>query len=251
MNFDRLFTSLAMTIILAVLSVPANAADSSSTDEWEFDGAVYLWGATIDATPNGGDEIEISFSDILDDLDMALMTSLGARKDKWSLLADIIYLDIEDDQNGSAELIGQSISTDVDVELKAWIINTMGGYRLVETDKYSLNLMAGARYLWLEIPLEFQIGSVKEKVSPSGHILDGILGVRGKVNLADKLYLSYQLDGGTGDSDFTWQGLAGLNYKFNKFNAVVGYRYLDWDIDGSDIDDITVKGPYAGAKFAF
>jgi hypothetical protein len=35
------------------------------------------------------------------------------------------------------------------------------------------------------------------------------------------------------------------------FRTAFGYRYLDWDIDGSEVDEITVKGPFAGVKFFF
>ena len=250
MKLFILFRCLGMSSLLA-MAMPVNATDSSSADEWEFDAAIYLWGASIDARPVGGDSIHISFSDIIDNLDMAMMTTLGARKGKWSLLTDLIYLDIETDQKGTAELINQPIRTDVDVEMEAWIVTAAGGYNLVETDKYSLDLLAGARYLWLEIPLEFQIGALKEKASPFGEHWNGIVGVRGKLDLADKWYMSYYLDAGTGDSDFTWQGVAGLNYQFRKVTAAFGYRYLDFDIDGPEIDDITIKGPYAGVKFAF
>ena len=105
MNLYRSFRALGMTVLLMVMAMSANAAEPGSADEWEFDGAVYLWGASIDAKPVGGDNIHISFSDIIDDLDIAMMGSLGARKDKWSLLGDFIYLYIEDEQKGAASLL--------------------------------------------------------------------------------------------------------------------------------------------------
>jgi len=248
MVFYSLFRSFFVTALLLFTSMAAHAADS---DEWEFGAEVYLWGASIDAKPTGGDNIHISFSDILDNLDGALMTTLSARKGKWSLFSDIIYLNIEDDQKGKVDLLGIPIRTDFDVEIKAWIVTTAGGYNIINKDRFSLDLLAGARYLWLEIPLDAKIAHKKVKTSPSGHTWDGILGVKGKYDISDSWYLSYYLDGGTGDSDFTWQGRAGMNYRFKKFVASAGYRYLDWDIDGSSLDQLTVKGPYAGVKFLF
>ena len=56
---------------------------------------------------------------------------------------------------------------------------------------------------------------------------------------------------GTGDSDYTWQASTGLNYRFKKVDATFGYRYLTWESDGGSIDDITIKGPFAGVKFFF
>lgn len=119
-------------------------------------------------------------------------------------------------------------------------------------DQFSLDLLAGARYFWLELPLDARVGSEKVKATPSDHVWDGILGVKGDVDIDDNWFLSYYLDAGTGDTDFTWQGLAELNYRFKKFVASAGYRYLYWDFyDSSDIDTLTVKGPYAGVKFLF
>ena len=34
-------------------------------------------------------------------------------------------------------------------------------------------------------------------------------------------------------------------------DAAFGYRYLNWSADGDEIEDITVKGPFAGVKFFF
>jgi hypothetical protein len=47
------------------------------------------------------------------------MSTLSARKGKWSLFSDIIYLDIEDDQNGTVSLLDIPVRTDFDVEINA------------------------------------------------------------------------------------------------------------------------------------
>jgi hypothetical protein len=225
---------------------------ADNSDEWEFGAEAYLWGASIDAWPAEGEKLHISFSDILDDLDMALMGTLSARKGRWSAFSDIIYLDIEDEQKGKVSLLDIPIRTDFNLGLKAWIVTTAGAYTLVDKDRFSLDLLAGARYFWLELPLDARVGSEKVKATPSDHVWDGILGVKGDVDIDDNWFLSYYLDAGTGDTDFTWQGLAELNYRFKKFVASAGYRYLYWDFyDSSDIDTLTVKGPYAGVKFLF
>jgi hypothetical protein len=184
---------------------------------------------------------------------MTFMGMLGAHKGKWSLLADVIYMDLQDDQKFSTKLLDVvPVSADVDVEMKSWIVTAAGGYNLVDTGKYSLDLLAGARYISVDLPLKFQIdGLPKRKTTPSGDYLDWIIGVRGEVGLTDNWYLNYHADGGTGDSSSTWQGLAGLNYQFEKFEAGFGYRYLTWNLNDKDLEDLTVKGPYAGVRFLF
>lgn len=252
MNINRFFCNMAMTVLLLPL-LPANAADSPTSGDWQFAGQVYGWGASIGGTSAEGDDIDIDFSDLLDNLDMTLMATLAARKDKWLLLADIIYLDVEDDQTTTANLIGRPTQTKINVELKSWVVTVAGGYSVIDTDKYNLDLLAGGRYLWMEADLEFDLGIIQQKYSDSGHTWDGIVGVRGEVELADKWYANYYLDAGAGeDTNLTWQVQAGLNYRFKKVDAVLGYRYLDWDFDDDDtFDDLNISGPYAGVKFWF
>jgi hypothetical protein len=253
MNIYRVFGSLATASLLA-MALPVSAADSYSADEWKFDAAIYMWGADMDVTPDGGDTISVSFNDILDHLDMSIMGMLGARKGKWSLLGDVIYMDLSDSRKGSSQVpdIGE-VTGKIDAEMKAWIVTAAGGYNLVDDGKYSLDLLAGARYLSVDLPIKVYINQTQRlKTTPSGDLWDGIIGVRGTVDLADNWYLSYYLDGGAGEnSSTTWQGLAGLNYQFKKFDAAFGYRYLTWNIDDGDLEDLTVKGPYAGVRFRF
>jgi len=60
-------------------------------------------------------------------------------------------------------------------------------------------------------------------------------------------------DIGTGDSDGTWQGFAGVGYKFKKFNTILAYRYLDYNFDESNqvMEDLNVKGLFLGFMFKF
>lgn len=244
------FAWLAAVVLSLVAIVPVAGAADSGSDEWQFEAAVYLWGPSMEVTPKNGDSIKMSFSDILDNLDMTFMGMLAARKEKWSLYADVDYLKLSDSKSGSRRIANQIIDSKVDVEMEAWIVTAAGGYTLVDTGKYSLDLLGGARYLSVDLPLKFQVNQVARKTTPSGDWLDGIVGVRGKVDLAEKWYLNYYADGGTGDSTSTWQALAGLNYQFRKFHAGFGYRYLTWNNDG-EIEDLTIKGPYAGVRFMF
>jgi hypothetical protein len=252
MNLYRLFGSLAMTASLLVMAVPVGAADSRSRDEWQFDAAIYLWAAQMDITPENSDNIKITFSDIINNLDMTFMGAFGARKDKLSLLADVIYMDLSDTKKGSRKVLNQTINGKVDAEMESWIVTLAGGYNILDTGKYSMDLLAGGRYIWVEVPLKFDVGPVQRKAAPSGHIWDGIVGVRGKADLTRQWYLNYYLDGGAGqNSSTTYQGLVGLGYQFKKFDAGFGYRYLKWDIDDGQLEDLTIKGPYAGVRFRF
>jgi len=232
----------------------AYASDAVANETWEWGGALYLWGAGIGGTTAEGDDIDVSFNDIIDNLDMAFMGMLQAQKDKWTLLADVNYLGLSDDQKSTANLIGQPVSTKLDVELKSWIVTAAAAYQVHETDTTRLDILGGGRYLYMDADLDFKIPAIplREKYSDSGSVLDAIVGARGEVRLNDKWYVNYHVDVGTGESDVTWQALAGLNYRFSKVDAAFGYRYLKWEFDDDDtFDELDISGPYAGIRFSF
>jgi hypothetical protein len=54
---------------LLTLTTPVIAETQASEENWEFGGAAYLWAAGVEGTDSAGDEIDVSFSDIVKDLD--------------------------------------------------------------------------------------------------------------------------------------------------------------------------------------
>jgi len=243
--------------VLAMLLPFAAATGASGEDSWQFEGDLYIWGAAIGGETEAGDDFDMSFGDILDNLDMTFMGALQARKGKWSLLADVIYMDLSNGMSSTAKQINRPVRADLDVGLKSWVITGAAGYTVIQTDSTRLDLLAGGRYLDLKADLDFKIsaehgGPWQQKVTDSEYFLDGIVGVRGVTRLSDKWYLSYYADVGSGDTDLTWQVLAGFNYRFDKVDAGFGYRYLKWEFDdGGVLNDLDINGPYAGVRFKF
>lgn len=211
---------------------------------WEFGAEIYLWGASIDGTTGTGTPVSIDFNDILDNLRMGGMGAFAAKHDKWTLLADVIYLDANEKNLNIPVEPGVTLDS---VGLKSWIIQPIASYAVYETDKDRFELLAGARYISIEVPIGFN----GLKVSPSDDTWNGIVGFRGTHNFTDKWMGTYHLDVGTGDSDSTWQGIAGLAYKFDSYAIHAGYRYIDWDQGGEAIDDLNLGGVFAGVRFMF
>ena len=89
-------TALCFVIFGANLAL-AQTDESATQDQWQYSAAIYLWGADIGGKTIGGSEVEVGFSDLLDNLEMAFMGAFAARKNNWSLLTDIIYLDLSVD----------------------------------------------------------------------------------------------------------------------------------------------------------
>ena len=245
--------------LLCLFILPVGAKEPYHDNDWLFGAEIYLWGSAIGGKSSTGNDIDFSFNDIISNLNMALMGTIVAHKNKWSYLADIIYMDVSDDEKGSFTLpvgSGFTVGTELDVDIKSWVVQPMVGYRVYDNQKGSIDLTAGARYIWMETELKLEttspLGGRKIKSSESGDNWDGIVGVRGLLNLTEKWYASGYLDVGTGQSDYTWQAKAAVAYKFNKVDAVLGYRYLKWKFDNNDVFyNLKLDGPFAGVRFSF
>ena len=222
--------------ILIVGPALAQAEESTADNDWQFAIAPYLWGAGISGKTQRGAPIDISFDDLFDNLESALMLSFEARKNKWMILADYINLDVAASKQQTT------------VDLKSKIIHIAGGYNLYQ-EKSRLDLIFGARNLDLDIHISRPLVSF----SPSGNILDGIIGVKGQLVLSNRWYLPYYVDIGTGDSDLSWQAIAGASFRAAKWvDLALVYRHMEWDL-GKDkpVAELNFSGPAFGAIFRF
>lgn len=231
---------------------PVAAADYPAAEEWNFAGEVFFWGAGIKGTVQTGEDIDVPLHDIVDALDFGFMGSLAARKNKWSLAAYLVYVDLGGKKSIPFELAPGN-SADFNLDLTQFITTAVVGYKLFDNGKSEFNMVAGGRYNTIDLNLRYHIGeSISGRLSESGNVLDFIVGAQGRTDLNDQWYINYYADIGTGDSDMTWQALAAINYRFNKVDVTLGYSYLDWDFKRkSAIRDMSLSGPYAGIKFRF
>ena len=190
---------------------------------------------------------------------MGMMT---ARKDKFSLLVDVIYMNIVDDSDyslfsGPLKQVSLSLTN---VEMEAWVVTPAAAYTVVDSNRLQLDLLAGARYLYIEteIKLREQGPLTTREASPSesNHVWDGIIGARGNVKVTEQWALPFHFDVGTGDTDLTWQAFGGVGYKFSNMDLVAGYRHLEWEFDDSDtggdiFNDLYISGPVVGLRYFF
>ena len=115
-DLRRTALGVILTFGLAVAQ-PVAAEPSPEAGRWEFAGEVYLWGAGIGGTSSTGDDVDIDFGDLIDNLDFAFMGKLAARRDRWTVFADLVYLDVEDGINTTANIVGRPAKTGIDLEL--------------------------------------------------------------------------------------------------------------------------------------
>ena len=228
------------------------AETDSGEDHWVIGGSAYLWAAGVDGTSAEGDDIDVSFTDIAKDLDGGIMGVIAAQNGRWTLIADILYLSIQQDTNTTANLIGLPQKIDTNMKLKGFVSTFGAAYRVIEGEKTQLDLLAGARYVYMDVDFDAVIDSEKTTYADSDYALDGIVGVQGLIELNDRWYLSLYADVGTGKSELTWEVWPGVGYKLENIDVVAGYRYLEWKTDDGDtFEDLSFNGPMFGVKFRF
>ena len=272
---------LALMSLIAI-SLPAYAGEPAPADKWTFALRPYLWAPGISGTlkydvpPSGGGGANVDISSyVLENLNMALMLNAEARKGDWSLLTDVVYLDVESDDStvksvsftGPGGRIDVSAGADLGTKVKLTGVEweLAGAYTVARGRNSSLDVLAGFRYLGIEAKTDWKLsGTITDNVSgrtfaSSGStsdrvdLWDGIVGIRGTVGLGDSRWaIPYYLDLGAGSSAFTWQGMAGIEYRYSWGELQLLYRYLYYDLKGDRLlQNVSLNGPAIGVNFRF
>lgn len=249
-----LFTCL-LFVFVSMVPQPVQAGNETPGD-WQFSGDFYMWAPAIKGETAQGGDIDISFNDIIDNLDLTFMAGMAARKGKFTFLVDVIYLDLED---SSDYTLTRRLSI-TNLDMTAWVVTPAAAYNILDTDRIEMNVLAGARYLYLKTKVDLVRQGLLEtrRFSPSGsgHVWDGIVGARGNVKLSERWHLPFHFDVGTGDTDLSWQAFGGIEYSFSRLSLAAGYRHLEWDFDDDDtggnlFDDLNISGPVLGLRYNF
>jgi hypothetical protein len=218
-------------------------------------------------------DVDVSFSDIFDNLNIAVMLEAELRKGRFGLLSDTIYANLEDDAATGEDRI--RIKADANMLIQGFA----GTYRLgtwqlgdfaqagplsVTVDPY-----AGIRYTYLDTELTGRLDlpdlgvNARRTTEKSKNWVDPIVGLRTIWTLGERLSLAAAGDvGGTStNSNYSWQAVGVVGYRFGLFgindaNVVAGYRALHQKYEDGDgrsrFDwDVTLHGPIAGLTISF
>jgi hypothetical protein len=267
--------SLPLVVLMMALLASTGALaqqPASDTESWQFGVSIYGWfpdiaGETSFTQPGGSSEFGIDIENILDNLEFTLMGTFDVRKGRWGILTDVIYMDVGNSQSGTREAtIGRrelpvNATANVDLDLKSWIWTVAGYYRALDQPGMTLDVVAGARYLDVEQKVNWvvtgNVGSiaVPDRTGAAEAGLtnwDALIGLRGRFAFGaqNAWFVPYYLDVGAGDSDLTWQGIAGIGYAFRWCEVVAAWRYLYYDLpSGHAIEDMSFSGPAIGVTF--
>lgn len=267
MKISMRTTSTAIVLALTCLShSAANAQELNLTpeDEWYFSAAPYIWFAGMDGelTVRGLDaDIDVGFDDILDVLKLGAIGHFEAKKNQWSLMADLVFLSIEDDADTPGRLVSK-----IEAGMDTWIVELGAAYDFPAKPfaknpnrMRSFSLLGGLRYTSLEMKLDFDSFLSISDIERHRDWVDPYVGFRGNIRWSEKWTSSFRADvGGFGvGSDFVYQLRFNQILKLNeKTDFVFGYRHLDYDYeDGSGRNqfrfDASMSGPLVGLNFRF
>jgi hypothetical protein len=245
--------SLPCTVLWVGLAQPAVAAD----DAWQHTMSLYMIGASIDGEAGVGSitaDVDVSFGDILDNLEMGAMAAYRGERGPWAVVADVIWMNLEQEKGG----LGPTGGRRSEVELDQFITELDLSYALNER----LDAYAGLRYWDVDTDLTVVFGGPLGQTlsgSLSEDWVDPLVGLRYEWPLSEKWVLVARGDiGGFGvGSDFSWHATAFAAWKLSeRASLLFGFRFLDVDYDdgsGSDrfLMDVGEGGPAAGFAWRF
>lgn len=279
--FQKAVLSLFFSIFLVLLLTPPILAQPPR-NKWQIAITPYLWLPNIDGTlkydflseTSGSPSVKVGPNDYLESLDFALMVKGEARRAKWSIFTDLVYIDFSN-ESGRVELIdfggsgktplSASIDAGTESSLKGTAWTLVCGYGLLQEDMGRLDIIAGFRYFGLEASTDWRLTAAINgpgggrgfpragSISKSEDLWDGVIGIKGRLNLgSSNFYVPYYFDIGTGSSQVTWESAVGLAYAFKWFDIMAAYQHLYYDMDDDGIlQDMRFDGPAVGLTFRF
>jgi hypothetical protein len=230
---------------------------------------------------------DVKFQQLLKHLThVPIVLAVDARYQRWELFGDGQYMEVGD----HATLPGL-LFTDANVHIKSGLGEGLVGYRLINCDKASLSLFAGARYTYMSADLSIfnngdarlvilrRLLGISNKLDLSGSTdwVDPVIGGRGKLKIWRAISLYVEGDVGGFDansdsafevhrsgrrrlvktpvdsSDWVYQVQGGLEIQLTRsIWSQIGWRYLKYDYNkGGFLYDIALNGPFLQTGITF
>ena len=222
---------------------------------------------------------DVSFDQLLRHLThVPIVLSADIRYQRWEFFGDGQYMEV-----GTSATLPGLLFTTANLHLKSGLAEGFVGYRLINCDKASLSLFAGARYSYMEGDLSIfdngdarlvilrQLLGIPKKLDFSGSTgwVDPVIGARGKVKLWKAISLYAEGDVGGFDansgsafelrregptivrepvdsSDWSYQIQGGLEVQLTRWMwTQIGWRYLKYDYNqGGFTNKTALNGPF-------
>jgi len=225
-----------------------NGAETVETKGWKFEVTPYAWFQGFDGTltiDNKDYDFDQDFSDLYDSVDMAASLMTIARHDRWVIFGQFDYTSLDTDTNGDK-------SEAVRLEVDEFFGAVAGGYTFDITKKINVDVLAGVRYGELDNTIKGKLGENRE-ADYNASSTDGILMLRPRSQLTEKLFFNPTVSIGAGDADLVYELQPEFQYFFNEtVDLRVGYRRIHYEFDDGDNElDVDFSGFLVGVGFNF
>lgn len=244
----------ALSAVLLFCSAPAGAQQRD--EGWRFELTPYIWFSGISGDvrlPQGnGEDFSADFGDIFSALKFAAMGTFEARRDRWSLILDLFYVNLQEGFS-SPNSIGVSGG---DVRTQTTEVSAIGLYRVVENPSAFLDLGGGLRAWWIKTEIEANAGLLAGRsASSTKNLVNGVLAARIGMRLTERTALTFYGDvGGFNiNSTLSWQAIGSLDWQItNDLVTRAGWRHIQIDTQNSGTSvDLALSGPFLGLTYRF
>jgi hypothetical protein len=244
MKMKRLMILAALTLLVVT---PAAAQTTSNGDAWKVTFAPYLMGAGMSGTAAiAGQEVtvDVSPSDIFSHLQFGAMGVVAARKGKWGVLGDFIWM----------ALGATSDTPPANIDPNQGAFSFYGARRLSPVAEVTF----GMRWNVLQGQIGFK-GPAGRVFKETKQWVDPVVGLNLRSNGSGRLHGGLYTDiGGFGaGSKFAWQLFPTIGIDVGKRASVeFGYRWLDMNYESGEgltffKYDVLTQGPVMGFVFKF
>jgi hypothetical protein len=242
-------------LLALVLGIPAAAsaqggaaAGAGASDRWNVELTPYLWAAGLDGTTAAdgtGSEIDTDYSFFsLDNLDFALGTAVEARKGRWGMLYDAMYVEFSD---------AFERSPGSEVEVSGGVCAAIGP--TTASNGRALDLLFGVRYVALKATVDV---APLPRATARESWLDPLVGLQYTHAFNERWDVKLRGDiGGFSISSRSSELATNVSALFgwrisDKLALRGGYRMLQMDFEGNDLVlDATLQGYVIGASWIF
>ncbi len=226
---------------------------------WEVRATSYGWLTWLDGSSvirNRSFDVDVTPGDVLDALDFAVMGTLEARKERWSVWADLVYADLSGSKDVLVALPGGGLSGPISSSLRmttleaavAMSLQQDTGNIIAWPQHMSADVYVGARYWNQRASAEAQLSATTDLsgleiagsrvIARSGTVdwVDPIVGLRLRADLPSggEVFLRGDIGGFGAGSDFSWQLFGAWSSlicadRDVTWSSYLGYRALSVD----------------------
>lgn len=243
--------------------------------DWTLQVTPFLWAASLSGKMSPfqrGSTVDVdkSFSDVMEHLNVGGFLNIWARHQRFVLSANMMYVDTSDAQAsgplsafqipGLGFTIPPGASIDGKIDTTQFMATLLGGYRVLDTPEFTLDMLGGVRFWRIANDITVtashpSTGRHTASYSEDFGWVDPLVGTRVFVPLTDNWSFQSEADiGGFGvGSDITWSMLASATYTFTEtLSASAGYKALKVNYDNhGHVYDTLLSGPVIGVTWRF